>query len=70
MTNSEKLTKMEARTENGDRSKSVESAQDCVVKNKKVGSLNSVNHYVGSKDINNTVDTRDIIIHVKPDLLS
>ena len=70
MTNSEKLTKMEARKENADRAKVVESAQECVVKNDKFGSLNNVNCNVGSDDINNTVDTRYIISRVKPYLLS
>ena len=40
------------------------------MKNEKVGSLNMVNRDVGSDDIDNTVDTRDIISRVKPDLLS
>ena len=40
------------------------------MENKKFGSLNTVNRDVGSDDINNTVDTRDIISRVKPDLLS
>ena len=70
MKNSEKLTTMEARTENADRAKAVESVQECVVKNKKVESLNTVNRDVGSDDINNTVDTHNIILCVKPDLLS
>ena len=41
-----------------------------VVGNDKVGSLNTGNHDVGSDDINNAVDTREIISRVKPDLLS
>ena len=36
----------------------------------KVGSLNTGNSDVGSDDINQAVDTREIISHVKPDLLS
>ena len=40
------------------------------MKNEKVGSLNMVNRDVGSDDINQAVDTREIISHVKPDLLS
>ena len=35
----------------------------------KVGGLNMVNSDVGSDDINQTVDTREIISRVKPDLL-
>ena len=61
MTNLEELKKMEARKENADRAKVVESAQECVVKNNKVRILNTVNRDVGSNDINNTVDTHDII---------
>ena len=41
-----------------------------VVGNDKVGSLNTGNRDVGSDDVNNTVDTREIISRVKPDLLS
>ena len=41
-----------------------------VAKNEKVGSLNTVHCDVGSDNINNTVDTRNIILRVKPDLLS
>ena len=41
-----------------------------VKKNKKIGSLNTVNWGVDSDNINNTVDKRNIISHVKPDLLS
>ena len=70
MKNLEKLAKMEQKTENTNLAKAVESAQECVVKNEKVRSLNMVNRDVGSDDINNTVDTRDIISHVKTDLLS
>ena len=36
----------------------------------KVGSLNTGNCDVGSDDIKKTVDTREIITLVKPDLLS
>ena len=70
ITNSEKLAKMEARTENSDPEKGSKSAQECVVKTNKSGGLNMINRDIGSDDINNTVDTRDIILRVKPDLLS
>ena len=70
MTNSEKLTRMEIKTENADRVKVVKSAQDCVVENEKGGSLNTVNHDVGSDDFHNAVDMCNIISRVKPDLLS
>ena len=33
-----------------------------VAENEKIGSLNTVNHDVGSDDFHNAVDTRDIII--------
>ena len=36
----------------------------------KVGSLNTGNLDVGSDNIKQAVDTREIIAHVKPDLLS
>ena len=68
MTNLEKLKKIESRTENANRAKAAESAQECVVKNKKTGSLNTVKDDVGSENIYNTVDTRDIILRMKPDL--
>ena len=61
---------MEAKTENADRAIAFESAQECVVGNDKVGSLNTGNRDVGSDDVNNAVDTREIISRVKPDLLS
>ena len=70
MKNSEKLAKTEARTENADRVKAVESAQECVVKNKKSESLNTVNRDLDSDEMNNTVDMCDIISRVKQDLLS
>ena len=41
-----------------------------VVGNDKVGSLNTGNRDVGSDDVNNAIDTREIISRVKPDLLS
>ena len=40
------------------------------MKNKKFVSLNTVTRDVGSNGVNNTVDMRDIISRVKPDLLS
>ena len=40
------------------------------VGNDKVGSLNTGNRDVGSDDVNNAIDTREIISRVKPDLLS
>ena len=52
-----------------DRAIAVESAQECVGENK-VGSLNTGNRDVGSDDINQAVDTREMILRVKPDLLS
>ena len=36
----------------------------------KVGSLNMVNRDIGSDNVRHTVDTRDIISRMKPDLLS
>ena len=59
---------METKTEDANHAISVESAQDCVDENK-VGSLNTGNCDVGSDDINQAVDTREIILRVKPDLL-
>ena len=41
-----------------------------VVGNVKVGSLNTGNRDVGKDDVNNAVDTREIILRVKSDLLS
>ena len=41
-----------------------------VVGKDKVGSLNTGNRDVVSDDVNNTVDTREIISRLKPDLLS
>ena len=70
MTNLEKLEKIKEKTGSTDRAKSVKSAQECVVKNEKCGSLNTGNRDVGSDNILHTVDTRDIIYRVKPDLLS
>ena len=43
--------------------------QECVVGNDKFGSLNTVNRDVGSDVGNNTVDTREIIPRLKPELL-
>ena len=70
ITLSEKFTKMEAKTEDADRAIAVELAQECVEGNDKVGNLNTGNRDVGSDDVNNAVDTREIISRVKPDLLS
>ena len=61
---------MEAKTENADRAIAFESAQECVVGNDKVGSLNTGNHDVGSDNANNAVDTRKITLRAKSDLLS
>ena len=58
------------KTENADRVKLAESAQECVVGDEKVKSLNTVNRDIGSDDLHHTVDTRDIISRVKPYLLS
>ena len=41
-----------------------------VVVNDKLGSLNTINCDIGSDDVNNTVDMREIISRVKPDILS
>ena len=60
---------METKTEDADRAIAVESAQECVGENK-VGSLNTGNLDVGSDNIKQAVDTREIIARVKPDLLS
>ena len=70
MTNLDKLTKMETKIENADCVKAVKPAQECVVENEKVGSLNTVNHDVSSGVIHNNVYTYEIISCVKPDLLS
>ena len=71
ITLSEKLTKMEAKTEDANRAIAVESVQECVVgNNDKFGSLNTGKRDVGSDDVNSGVDTREIISRVKPDLLS
>ena len=60
---------METRTEGTDRVIAVEYAQECVGENK-FGSLFTGNRDVGSDNINQDVDTREIISCVKPDLLS
>ena len=65
----EKLTKTEEKTEDADCTKAVESVQECVVGNEKVRSLNTVNCDLGSDSVNNTVDTCDIILRIKPELL-
>ena len=61
---------MEAKTEDTNRTIAVESAQDCVIGNNKVVSLNTGNRDVGSDEVNSGVDTREIISRVKQDLLS
>ena len=66
----EKLTKMEEETGSTNCVKSFESAQEFVVENEKVGSLSTVNRDVGSDNVRHTVDTRNIISGMKPDLLS
>ena len=65
----EKLTKMETNTEDSDRAIAIKSSQECVGENK-VRSLNTRNRDVGSDDIKQAVDTREIISRVKPELLS
>ena len=55
--------------EDANRAIAVESAQEYVGENK-VGSLNTGNCDVGSDNINQAVETRNIISRVKPDLLS
>ena len=55
--------------EDANRAIAVESAQEYVGENK-VGSLNTGNRDVGSDNINQAVETRNIISRVKPDLLS
>ena len=70
ITLSEKVTKMEANMEDADRTIAVESVQECVAGNNKVGSLNTGNRDLGSDDVNKALDTREIIPQVKPDLLS
>ena len=70
MTNLEKLKKMETKTGSTYHAISVKSAQEFAVVNHKVGSLNMVNRDVGSDNVRHTVDTRDIVLRMKPDLLS
>ena len=60
---------METNTEDADRSIAVESAQKCADENK-VGILNAGNCDVGSDNIIQDVDTREIILRKKADLLS
>ena len=60
---------METKTEDADHVIAVESAQVCVGENK-AGSLNTGNCDVGSDDIKQAVDMREIIARVKPDFLS
>ena len=64
----EKLTKTETKTEDADRAIAVESTQERVGKNKP-GNLNTGNRDVCSDNINQAVDTREIISCVKPELL-
>ena len=49
--------------------KAFESAQERVVGNDRVRSLNTGNRDVSSDDVNNSVDTRKIILRVKPERL-
>ena len=70
ITLSEKLTKMEANTEDADRTIAVKSDQECVAEDDKVERLNMGNRDLGSDDVNEAVDTCEIISRVKPDLLS
>ena len=69
ITISEKLTKMLTKMEDANCTIAVESVQECVGE-KKIGSLNMGNRDVGSDDINQAVEMRDIILRVKPNLLS
>ena len=41
-----------------------------VVENERVSSLNTVNRYIGSDDVQHTVDTHNVIAGTKTDLLS
>ena len=41
-----------------------------VVENERVSSLNTVNRYIGSDDVQHTVDTHNVIADTKTDLLS
>ena len=59
---------MESKIEDADRAIAVESAQECVAVNYKVVSLNTGDRGVGSDDVNYTVDMREIISRIKPDL--
>ena len=61
---------MKDKTVRTDHAKLVKSAQECVVENEKVGSLNTGNCDVGSDGVRRTVDTRDIISRVNPEILS
>ena len=55
---------MEEKTEEANHSKAFELGQEYVVGNDKAGSLNTVNRDLGSNNINNTVDTREMILRV------
>ena len=57
----EKLTKIEKKTYSADCAKLSESLQECVVQNDKVGSLNMVSCDVVSDNVQNTVDTHNVI---------
>ena len=61
MENQEELTKMENKTESADCAKQAKSPQQCVVENKKAGSLNAGNRDLGSDDVRHTVYTCGII---------
>ena len=60
---------MEKNTEDADCMIAVESVQECVGENK-VGILNIGNRDVGSDNMKQAVDTREIIACMKLDLLS
>ena len=60
---------METKTEDAYHAIAIELAQECADENK-VGILNTGLRDVGSGDIIQAVDTREIILRVKPDLLS
>ena len=70
MKNLEKLIKMEEKTGSTDCAKLVESVQECVVTNEKVGILNMINCDIGSDEVRHIVDMRNIISQVKLEMLS
>ena len=55
---------MEEKTEEANHAKAVKSGQEYVVGNDKARSLNTLNRDVRSNNINNTVDTREMILRV------